>query len=126
MGQKLSTLNTQLKITSRQNREFKLKLASSRSAEGPIIIRYKQPLFKSGTTKANCSLYLSPIEGSQVLSSIARGTELEIQDLAELFNIFWYEVSLKSQTNINNKGWIKRDSVITVDDTVNDQDDTAT
>jgi len=125
MGQKLSTLNTQLKITSRQNREFKLKLASSRSAEGPIIIRYKQPLFKSGTTKANCSLYLSPIEGSQVLSSIARGTDLEIQDLAELFNISWYEVSLKSQTNINNKGWIKRDNVITVDDTVNNQDDTA-
>jgi len=125
MGQKLSTLNTQLKITSRQNREFKLKLASSRSADGPIIIRYKQPLFKSGTTKANCSLYLSPIEGSQVLSSIARGTDLEIQDLAELFNISWYEVSLKSQTNINNKGWIKRDNVITVDDTVNNQDDTA-
>lgn len=125
MGQKLSTLNTQLKITSRQNREFKLKIASSRSAEGPIIIRYKQPLFKSGTTKANCSLYLSPIEGSQVLSSIARGTDLEIQDLAELFNISWYEVSLKSQTNINNKGWIKRDSVITVDDTVNNQEDTA-
>jgi hypothetical protein len=125
MGQKLSTINTQLKITSRQNREFKLKLASSRSAEGPIIIRYKQPLFKSGTTKANCSLYLSPIEGSQVLSSIARGTELEIQDLAELFNISWYEVSLKSQTNINNKGWIKRDSIITVDDTVNNQEDTA-
>ena len=126
MGQKLSTLNTQLKITSRQNREFKLKLASSRSAEGPILIRYKQPLFESGTTKANCSLYLSPIEGSQVLSSIARGTDLEIQDLAELFNISWYEVSLKSQTNINNKGWVKRDSVITVDDTVNNQEDTAT
>ena len=124
MSQKLSTLNTQLKITSRQNREFKLKIASSRSAEGPIIIRYKQPLFKSGTTKANCNLYLSPIEGSQVLSSIARGTELEIQDLAELFNISWYEVSLKSQTNINNKGWINRDSVITLDDTVNNQDGT--
>ena len=126
MGQKLSTLNTQLKITSRQNREFKLKLASSRSAEGPIIIRYKQPLFKTGTTKANCSLYLSPVEGSQVLSSIARGTDLEIQDLAELFNISWYEVSLKSQTNINNKGWIKRDSIITLDDTVNNQEDTMT
>jgi hypothetical protein len=123
MGQKLSTLNTQLKITSRQNREFKLKLASSRSSEGPIIIKYKQPLFKSGTTKTNCSLYLSPIEGSQVLSSIARGTVLEIQDLAELFNVFWYEVSLKSQTNINNKGWIKRDSILTVEDTVNNQED---
>jgi hypothetical protein len=125
MGQKLSTLNTQLKITSRQNREFKLKIASSRNAEGPIIIRYKQPLFNLGTTKANCSLYLSPMESSPILSSIARGTALEIQDLAEIFNIAWYEVTLKSQTNINNKGWIKRDNIITLDDTVSNQEDTS-
>jgi hypothetical protein len=125
MSQKLSTLNTQLKITSRQNREFKSKIASARGAEGPIIIRYKQPLFKVGTTKANCNLYLSPMENSPILSSIARGTSLEIQDLAELFNLSWYEVSLKSQTNINNKGWIKRDIVITIDDTAYNQEGTA-
>jgi hypothetical protein len=124
MSQKLSTLNTQLKITSRQNREFKSKIASARGAEGPIIIRYKEPLFKAGTTKANCSLYLSPMESSPILSSIARGTSLEIQDLAELFNVSWYEVSLKSQTNINNKGWIKRDIIITIDDTVDNQEGT--
>ena len=126
MGQKLSTLNTQLKITSRQNREFKSKIASSRSAEGPIIIRYKQPLFKTGTAKMNCSLYLSPLEGSQVLSSIAKGISVEIQDLAELFNIAWYEVAIKSQANINNKGWVKRDCILTIDDTINSQEETVT
>ena len=119
MAQKLSTLNTQLKITSRQNREFKSKIASSHTNEGPIIIKYKQPLLKSGTTKENCRLHLSPLENSPILSNVLKNTSLEIQDLAEIFNISWYEVSLKSQTNINNKGWIKRDNIVTIDDSVN-------
>ena len=126
MNQKLSTQKTQLKIISRQNREFKSKITSSRSAEGPIIIKYKQPLFKTGTTKENCSLYLSPMENSPILSNVVKNTIVEIQDSAEIFNIAWYEVSLKSQTNINNKGWIKKDSIITLDDTVNNQEETAT
>ena len=118
MAQKLSTLNTQLKITSRQNREFKSKIASSHTTEGPIIIKYKQPILKSGTTKENCRLHLSPLENSPILSNILKNTNLEIQDLAEIFNTSWYEVSIKSQTNINNKGWIKKDNIVTVDDTV--------
>ncbi len=126
MNQKLSTQNTQLKIISRQNREFKSKIASARSAEGPIIIKYKQPLFKIGTTKESCSLYLSPMENSPILSNVVKNTSVEIQDFAEIFNIAWYEVSLKSQTNINNKGWIKKDIIITIDDTVNNEEETVT
>lgn len=126
MNQKLSTQNTQLKIISRQNREFKSKIASARSAEGPIIIKYKQPLFKIGTTKESCSLYLSPMENSPILSNVVKNTSVEIQDSAEIFNIAWYEVSLKSQTNINNKGWIKKDIIITIDDTVNNEEETVT
>ncbi|MGH4122675.1 MAG: hypothetical protein ACREV6_07085 [Clostridium sp.] len=124
MNQKLSTQKTQLKIISRQNREFKSKIASARSAEGPIIIKYKAPLFKSGTTKEACSLYLSPMENSPVLSNLVKSTSVEIQDCAEIFDISWYEVSIKSQTNINNRGWIKKDIIITQDDTVNNQEDT--
>ncbi|GCD09232.1 hypothetical protein [Clostridium tagluense] len=126
MNQKLSTQKTQLKIISRQNREFKSKIESARSAEGPIIIKYKAPLFKSGTTKEVCSLYLSPLENSLVLSNLVKITPVEIQDCADIFDISWYEVSIKSQTNINNKGWIKKDSIITQDDTVNNQEDTVT
>ena len=124
MNQKLLTLKTQLKIISRQNREFKAKIASFRSAEGPIIIKYKQSLFKVGTTKESCSLYLSPLENSPILSNVLKDIPVEIQDCAEIFDISWYEVLLKSQTNINNKGWIKRDSIITQDDTVNTQEGT--
>jgi hypothetical protein len=126
MAQKLSTLNTQLKITSRQNREFKSKIASSHTNEGPIIIKYKQPLLKSGTTKENCRLHLSPLENSPTLSNVLKNTNVEIQDLAEIFNISWYEVSIKSQTNINNKGWIKRDNIVTLDDSVNSAEGTTT
>ena len=126
INQKLSTQKTQLKIISRQNREFKLKIASNQSAEGPIIIKYKQPLFKTGVAKEICSLYLSPMENSPVLSNVFKSTALEIQDSAELFDISWYAVSLKSQTNINSKGWIKKDSVLTEDDTVNPQEDPVT
>ena len=95
MNQKLSTQKTQLKIISKQNREFKSKIASSHSADGPIIIKYKQPLFKTGTTKENCSLYLSPLENSPVLSNVVKDTPVEIQDSAEIFDIIWYEVSSK-------------------------------
>ena len=76
MNQKLSTQKTQLKIISRQNREFKSKIASSRSADGPIIIKYKAPLFKTGTTKESCNLYLSPLENSPILSTLVKDTSL--------------------------------------------------
>ncbi|MCJ7688766.1 MAG: hypothetical protein MUO60_05535 [Clostridiaceae bacterium] len=123
MNQKLSNQKTQLKIISRQNREFKSKIASTRSAQGPIIIKYKAPLFKTGTIKESCSLHLSPMESSPVLSNVAKDTTLEIQDSADIFDITWYEVCLKSQTNINNKGWIKKDNIITLDDTVSNEED---
>jgi len=122
MNQKLSTQKTQLKIISKQNREFKAKIISSLSAEGPIIIKYKASLFKIGTTKESCSLYLSPTESSPVLSSISKSVLVEIQDSAEVFDISWYEISLKSQTNINNKGWIKKENILTQDDTIDNQD----
>jgi len=121
MNQKLTTQKTQLKVVSKQNREFKTKFESSRNDEGPIIIQYKPPLFKTGTTKESCSLYLSPLENSPVLSSVIKDTALEIQDSAEVFNISWYEILLKSQTNINNKGWIKKDDINTLDDTIPNQ-----
>lgn len=125
MNQKLSNQKTQLKIISRQNRDFKSKIASSRNDQGPIIIKYKAPLFKTGTTKDSCNLYIGPMESSPVLSNVAKDTTLEIQESAEIFDIFWYEVYLKSQTNINNKGWIKKDFVITIDDTINNEDGSA-
>ena len=121
MERKLSTQNTQLKIISKQNREFKSKITSAHNAEGPIIIKYKQPLFKIGTTKESCSLYLSPMENSPILSMVPKNTNLEIQDSADIFNIAWYQISLKSQTNINNKGWVKKDNITTLADTVNSQ-----
>ncbi|MBU3180367.1 hypothetical protein [Clostridium psychrophilum] len=122
IDQKLSTQKTQLRILSRQNREFKLKIESSHSTQGPIIIKYRPPLFKTGTTKESCSLYLSPIESSPVLSTIVKGTSIGIQDSAEIFNVSWYEISLNSQNNINNKGWIKKEVVVTVDDVDHNQD----
>jgi len=125
MNQKLSTQKTQLKIISRQNRDFKSKISIANSAKGPIIIKYKLPLFKSGTTKESCDLYISPIETSQVISNVTKDTTVDIQDSAEIFDISWYEVSLKSQTNINNKGWIKKDSIVTIDDIVNNEEGTA-
>jgi hypothetical protein len=122
--QKLSSQKTQLKIISIQNRDFKSKITSLRSTDGPIIIKYKQPLFKSGSTKESCSLYISPMENSPVLTNIVQNTLVTIQDSADIFDISWYEVSLDSQTNINNKGWVKKDMIITQDDTVNTQEET--
>jgi hypothetical protein len=123
MDSKLSTQKTQIKVISRQNRDFKTKLSNSRNDDGPIVIKYKPSLFNTGTTSDSCSLYLSPMENSPVLSSVAKGTLVAIQDSAEVFNISWYEVSIKSQTNINNKGWVKKEILITPDDTVNNQED---
>jgi len=124
MNQKLSTQKTQLKVVSRQNRDFKTKIESSSNTEGPILIKYKPPLFKTGTTKESCSLYLSPLENSPILSNVIKNTSLEIQDCAEVYNVLWYEISLKSQTNINNKGWIKKNNINTLDDTVHTQEGT--
>ena len=122
MDQKLSTQKTQLKIISKQNRDFKLKIESCRSSDGPIVIKYNPSLFKTGTTNDSCILYLSPMENSPVLSNVAKSTVVQIQDCADIFNISWYEVSLTSQSNINNKGWIKKDNILTSDDTAHDQE----
>ncbi|MCJ7688056.1 MAG: hypothetical protein MUO60_01820, partial [Clostridiaceae bacterium] len=75
--------------------------------------------------KESCSLHLSPMESSPVLSTVVKETSLEIQDSADIFDITWYEVCLKSQTNINNKGWVKKDFIITLDDTVNNEEGSA-
>ena len=123
MNQKLSTQKTQLKVISKQNREFKSKISSSTNTDGPIIIKYKTSLFKTGIIKESCSLYLSPLESSPVLSNLVKSSNVEIQDSAEIFNVSWYEISQKSQTNINNKGWVKKDDIIIVDDTVNNEID---
>jgi len=106
-----------------QNRDFKSKILNARNAEGPVIVKYKLPLFKTGTTRESCNLYLSPTENSPVLTTIVKNASIEIQDSAEVFNISWYEVSLKSLANINNKGWVKKDDVLTVDDTVNSEEE---
>lgn len=126
MNQKLSTQKTQLRIITMQNRDFKSKISNARNDDGPIVIKYKSPLFKTGTTSDNCNLCLSPLENSPILSTIVKNTSVEIQDSAEIFNVSWYEVYLESQTNVNNKGWIKKDSLITLDDTVNNQEETTT
>ena len=121
MNQKLLTQKTQLKVISRQNREFKSKISSSHNNDGPIVIKYKPSLFKTGSIKESCNLYLSPLESSPILSNLVKSSDVEIQDSAEIFNISWYEISLSSQTNINNKGWIKKDDINIVDDTVDNQ-----
>ncbi|MBU3110621.1 hypothetical protein [Clostridium lacusfryxellense] len=126
MDEKLSTQKTQIKVISRQNRDFKSKILNSRNDDGPIVIKYKPSLFSTGTTNDNCNLYLSPLENSPVLSNVAKDTLVEIQDSAEIFNASWYEISIKSQTNINNKGWVKKDILITPDDTVNNQEEPTT
>lgn len=123
MDEKLSTQKTQIKVISRQNRDFKSKISNSRNDDGPIVIKYKPSLFSTGTTNDDCNLYLSPLENSPVLSNVAKDTLVEIQDSAEIFNASWYEISIKSQTNINNKGWVKKDILITPDDTVNNQEE---
>ena len=109
MNQKLSTQKTQLRISSRQNRDYKSKILNSHNSDEPIVIKYKTSLFKNGTTKDSCNLYLSPLESSQILSTVVKDTYVDIQDCAEIFNISWYEVVLKSETNINNKGWMKKE-----------------
>ncbi|MBU3100989.1 MULTISPECIES: hypothetical protein [Clostridium] len=124
MNQKLSTQKTQLRISSKQNRDYKSKISSLHDSDVPIVIKYKPSLFRTGTTKSTCSLYLSPLETSQILSTVIKDTCVEIKDCAEILNISWYEVTLKSQTNINNKGWIKKDVLITLDDTVNNHEET--
>ncbi|MBU3158878.1 hypothetical protein KPL37_03750 [Clostridium frigoris] len=124
MNQKLSTQKTQLRISSRQNRDYKSKISNLHDSDAPIIIKYKPSLFRTGTTKDSCSLYLSPLENSQIVSTVVKDTIVEIQDCAEIFNVLWYEVALKSQTNINNKGWVKKNVLITLDDTVNNHEET--
>lgn len=126
MNEKLSTQKTQLRISSRQNRDYKSKMSNSHNSDRAIVIKYKPSLFNTGTTKDSCNLYLNPLEDSQILSTVTKGTCVEIQDSAEVFEISWYQVSLKSQTNINNKGWIQKGILITLDDTVNSQRSTPT
>lgn len=52
-------------------------------------------------------MHISPLENSIILSNLKKNLNLTIHDYAELLDVTWFEVSFKSDNNINNKGWVK-------------------
>ena len=111
---KLSGLQRQLMFMARQNNDLKSSLMRQNFSNESVSVTYAFPSFNSCVSSEYCSLYLAPTENSPAISKIDIGVQMEVHDSAEIGNSIWYEVSLPAATRVNNKGWIKENSITKV------------
>lgn len=77
-----------------------------------IIIKYIKPSKSYAFTSENCYLNLAPVDLKLVVCRISKNSSICIISEAEINDSIWYEVSLPSIDNINNRGWLKSDKIL--------------
>lgn len=107
LAQKLDNQRKQILVLSKQNDVLRSKVAKNQIGPSDISIKYSIPTVNKGTTKANCELYIAPLDNSPVIVKLSRPIVVTLLCRAELFNQIWYEVSVDTSSPINSRGWIK-------------------
>ena len=114
-AQKTANQRRKIMFLSYQLEELKNKIKEQNTFMNEISIIYKCPDAHSAAIIGTTNLFIAPLETSIVLSKLNDGTKVEILDSAEVLNMLWYEILLPSQTKINNKGWVKKERLNTLD-----------
>jgi outer membrane usher protein FimD/PapC len=99
------TQRKQMLLLKKQNSDLKNKLKYDKPSN--LTVHYIAPNFTEAFTADDCNLYISPVENSIVLNSLSKNTNIKILYSAEIKDELWYEISIESNKNINNKGWIQ-------------------
>lgn len=112
---KYNSQNLQIRMLTRQNHGLASQINSINKPTDNIKIYYKTTPYKVGYTKNNCSLYISPLSNSHILRSVPFNTKVEIIDLVEIYEMYWYEVKLITSETTNIKGFIREEFIKGID-----------
>lgn len=104
---KMSDQHKQIILLRTQNDRLKNKIIKSDYTSHGIKIKYMDPPFEIGITCEKCSLYLCPLENSNILADLEVETVVNIHDSAEILGVIWFQVSFPCEERINNKGWLQ-------------------
>ena len=114
---KMYSHRSELMIMSKQNIALKNALNSQENTQTQrpkafeqnidINIKFLPPNISSGEINSDCNLLLAPVDTAPKLNTLASNNIVSILDKAEVLNEVWYNVSIVSEKNTNNKGWIK-------------------
>jgi len=109
--QKLNTQQLKLRVLAKQNKDLTAQVNTLNRPVDNLKIFYHPLNYLHGEITNRTSLYLSPIYNSPVLRIVHSGVKLEILDLCESFDTFWYEVKIICDETVNLKGFIKKEFV---------------
>lgn len=104
---KLENQRRTILLLTRQNDGLKRKASKKSSSFSTVNINYSTPSYRSGYTKDNSYIFLSPLDNSPVVYHCAKTIKTSILDKAEVLNKQWYLVSIPSTNNNIIKGWMK-------------------
>lgn len=66
-----------------------------------------EPNFTEAFINNDCDLYICPMDTSISLNSLSKSTNIKILYSVKIGDELWYEISIPSNRNINNRGWIR-------------------
>lgn len=122
LSNKIASQHKQLIVLTHQNLSSKATINKTNNISmNSLLVKYTLPPFKKAMVVQKCNLNISPLENSNILSTIESNTNLDLLDSAEIMGLTWYEVSIPANDRINNKGWIKSSNVNILDEGENGQ-----
>lgn len=112
LSNKIASQHRQLMVLTKENSKLKNKLSKGTNISiNSLVVKYKTPPFNKAIVVKKCTLHISPLENSSMLSNMDIDTKLEVLDSAEVLGLTWYEVSIPLNDKKNSKGWIRASSV---------------
>lgn len=100
-------LKHQLIASKAYNASLKKEL-SKYSCKRILQIKFSTPDKQSGLLNDNSKIYLCPIEDSILIYLTKEKMQVNILDECFLDNLTWYYVNLATISNINCRGWVKK------------------
>lgn len=107
----IATQKRQIFVLKKQYNNLKNEKLSHTNKK--IIVKYIPPTISSTAINDDCNIFISPLKYSPLLSTLKKGTYVNIIDSAEINNEIWYEISINSVDKINCKGWIQSEYIET-------------
>lgn len=95
----------QILLLKQQNNNLNRKVKWNKDSN--LIAQYITPNFTEAFVNNNCELYICPMDNSVTLNSLSKNTSVKILCSVKIKNELWYEISITSSRNVNNRGWIK-------------------
>lgn len=105
---KQAMIKHQLLVANSQNSNLRSKLSKYTRSNETIKVKYLMPSNHVGIIKQGSSIFISPLENSNLLQKTSLNMEVRILDKAEVLRETWFYIALPVDSNINSRGWVKQ------------------